>query len=468
MPTLTEADKRLILSAVGMPEAANRIIELLELSGTGNVSGPASATDNALVRFDGATGALIQNSPVILSDAGALSGITSLGMSGSLAVGDGTVAAPAYSFASDLNLGLYRVAADTLGFSANGVNVGSYSSAGAWTIGAASGALTHIVRGSEVLGVTPIATDDFLMYRSVTAGSLSFSGGTGLASHGAIRLYGSANGSKPNTLELLTGGVIRLSIPSAGNTQITGSLLVDNDNAAISYITAPTATPLLIKSVKAASNGLRIYNNTATDVASIVNGFNASLELGTNNTVHSVLDSSGKAIFSAINTTPPVQSLFTIGSGVAQTILSGNSTQNGLRVQLVANSAATAYNIGQLITVASENAAFATGFASALYENALSKGAANTITRYAGARFTPTTAATNNASISDNEAYIGNYFIHQSGTVPSSLAGQVRVGSLGVGNRVAATTLGNVTGSVEVFDTAGVSLGFMPLYDAIT
>lgn len=42
-------------------------------AGSGNVTGPGSSTDNALVRWDGATGTLIQNSNAILSDAGSLS-----------------------------------------------------------------------------------------------------------------------------------------------------------------------------------------------------------------------------------------------------------------------------------------------------------------------------------------------------------------------------------------------------------
>jgi len=42
---------------------------------SGNVDGPASATDNALARFDGTTGKLIQNSVGILTDAGILTGI---------------------------------------------------------------------------------------------------------------------------------------------------------------------------------------------------------------------------------------------------------------------------------------------------------------------------------------------------------------------------------------------------------
>lgn len=47
-------------------------------SGSGDVVGPASATDNAVARFDLTTGKIIQNSVVIISDAGAVSGATQL------------------------------------------------------------------------------------------------------------------------------------------------------------------------------------------------------------------------------------------------------------------------------------------------------------------------------------------------------------------------------------------------------
>jgi hypothetical protein len=42
------------------------------VSGSGDVNGAASSTDNALARFDGTTGKLIQNSTATLSDTGAL------------------------------------------------------------------------------------------------------------------------------------------------------------------------------------------------------------------------------------------------------------------------------------------------------------------------------------------------------------------------------------------------------------
>jgi len=52
--------------------------------GTGNVVGPASATDNAVARFDTTTGKLIQNSVVTISDTGATTGVTTLGASTSV------------------------------------------------------------------------------------------------------------------------------------------------------------------------------------------------------------------------------------------------------------------------------------------------------------------------------------------------------------------------------------------------
>jgi hypothetical protein len=50
----------------------------------GDVVGPASATDNAVARFDSTTGKLIQNSVVIVSDAGAVTGVTTLAASTSI------------------------------------------------------------------------------------------------------------------------------------------------------------------------------------------------------------------------------------------------------------------------------------------------------------------------------------------------------------------------------------------------
>jgi hypothetical protein len=60
------------------------------VAGTGDVVGPASATDNAVARYDTTTGKLIQDSVLLVSDTGAVTGVTTLSMSGALTVG-GTV-----------------------------------------------------------------------------------------------------------------------------------------------------------------------------------------------------------------------------------------------------------------------------------------------------------------------------------------------------------------------------------------
>jgi hypothetical protein len=46
--------------------------------GGGDVAGPASSTDNAVVRYDATTGKIIQNSLVIIGDGGEVSGVTTL------------------------------------------------------------------------------------------------------------------------------------------------------------------------------------------------------------------------------------------------------------------------------------------------------------------------------------------------------------------------------------------------------
>lgn len=52
--------------------------------GSGDVVGPASATDNAIVRFNSTTGKLVQDSVVTVSDTGAVAGVTTLGASGAI------------------------------------------------------------------------------------------------------------------------------------------------------------------------------------------------------------------------------------------------------------------------------------------------------------------------------------------------------------------------------------------------
>jgi hypothetical protein len=47
----------------------------------------------------------------------------------------GTAAAPSITFTGDTDTGLFRKAADSVGFVEGGIEVGSYSATGAWTLG---------------------------------------------------------------------------------------------------------------------------------------------------------------------------------------------------------------------------------------------------------------------------------------------------------------------------------------------
>ena len=53
---------------------------IVQLGGGGDVTGPASSTDNALTRFDGTTGKVIQNSTATLDDNGNFQNVNSIGL----------------------------------------------------------------------------------------------------------------------------------------------------------------------------------------------------------------------------------------------------------------------------------------------------------------------------------------------------------------------------------------------------
>jgi len=84
-------------------------IDLSASSSSGNVVGPVSSTDNALVRFDGITGQIIQNSSVVVSDAGEITGVTTINAAGTTTFGatvaTGTAAANALTSATTAVLG---------------------------------------------------------------------------------------------------------------------------------------------------------------------------------------------------------------------------------------------------------------------------------------------------------------------------------------------------------------------------
>jgi len=93
--------------------------------GSGDVVGPGSSTDNALARFDSTTGKIIQNSVGILSDTGAISGLTDISASGSVTLSGGTANGVTYLNGSKvLTSGSALTYSSTSGLTTNGVTQG--------------------------------------------------------------------------------------------------------------------------------------------------------------------------------------------------------------------------------------------------------------------------------------------------------------------------------------------------------
>jgi len=113
-------------------------------SASGGVTGPASATDNAIARFDGTTGKIIQNSAVTIADT--TGDITT---SGYLITAAGTVSTPALTTTGDLNTGIYFPAADTIAFTEGGVEAMRIDSSGNVGIGTSSPTARFHVKGSN-------------------------------------------------------------------------------------------------------------------------------------------------------------------------------------------------------------------------------------------------------------------------------------------------------------------------------
>jgi hypothetical protein len=82
---------------------------------TAGVTGPASSTDNAIARYDGTTGDLIQNSGVTIDDSNNVSGVGTVATTGDATINGLTVGEGAGSIATNVAVGQSALAANTTG-----------------------------------------------------------------------------------------------------------------------------------------------------------------------------------------------------------------------------------------------------------------------------------------------------------------------------------------------------------------
>ena len=205
-------------------------------TGTGFTVGPGSSSDNAIVRFDGTTGQLVQNSPVTIDDAtGAIAGAQSIALSGSTS-GSLTIQTPAVAGTNTLTL-----PAGTTNFSATGGTsqvVQQTTAGGALTVGqlAASNLSNGTTgSGSVVLATSPTLTTPNLGTPSALVGTNITGTASGLTAGAATALAANPTDCSANNYAttIAANGNLTCSQVSL-SAGVTGNLPVANLNSGTS------------------------------------------------------------------------------------------------------------------------------------------------------------------------------------------------------------------------------------------
>ena len=114
------------------PELERQLVELRQggsAGSSGDVMGPTSSTDNAIARFDGTTGKLVQNSVVTIADTtGNMAGVGTLTATGAGSIEGLTVGRGAGAVATNTAVGASALAANTSGFENTALGNGSLQS----------------------------------------------------------------------------------------------------------------------------------------------------------------------------------------------------------------------------------------------------------------------------------------------------------------------------------------------------
>ena len=235
--------------------------------GGGDVAGPASATDNAVARFDGTTGKLIQNSVVTIADStGAIAGASSLTSPAStpltLGTTDSGAAITVLSASNNVGVGIitpsnklavYDSTAQAQAVFSGYSVVGSRTNTDSGTIRIGTSAAFHGRMDYDAGGSTTLSIDN--VYDSVSA---------------AIQFRLRTAGTPVTALSLSGSGTVSIASTAAGSANA-GALVVAGGLAtgAASYfggaVTVSSANPSLTLS---GSDGKLVFTDTGVGVTS--------------------------------------------------------------------------------------------------------------------------------------------------------------------------------------------------------
>lgn len=404
----------------------------------------AALTANRALQSDGS--GFVSASSVTNTELGYLSGVTSAiqtqlnsklnlsggTMTGALLIIPGTVSAPGLAFSGESNTGIYRSSSGTISFSSLGVDAAYLSNSS----------------GNSLLQLRPISTNKGQVSVSVSDGRLVLVGDTGESSGSQIHLYGSSHATKASILEFRANTGVTGSISAAGLWTLgaSGGTQTHTVNGAL-VITSTTGINLFNSTANGQS---RIRFEASGDANSwyagrraTSNEFAIKLSTGLGSTGGGQFEIStagavqigitGSVVTHSINGGLLLTHRFANGGSLGSNAmfkLNGNTLSGVSQYAVEAgtftvNSNATTLGVGFLSAVTTENASFTLETLANFYSQNITKGSASTITRRIGYRLDTPSGGANNAAISDNITFSGNWFINSTSANPSLFSGVV-------------------------------------------
>lgn len=285
------------------------------------------------------------------------------------------------------------------------------STAGQTTIGASGGTQSNVVNGgltsSNFSGVG--ASNAFIGFTVTPASmttALTTSNVEGFSVEGAFPVGGTNSVTAYNAAATTTASAYTLNV--------------------LEQFVANNPTKGAGSTITRTINYRSVNPTSATNNADIAdnNSFTGSYFINSTSTNASVLG--GVVAIGASSANPSV------AFRITGNLTTGGSQRN-IFIDNVFDSTATTLMEGVHSSIQSANASFTTPAAYEFYAAISAKGAANVITRLINYRGETQTDGTNNAFMTDNDTFTGNFFINSTDTRPSLISGDFKINTAGKG-----------------------------------